>query len=318
MSHDWDDEPVGYKKPPRWTQFRKGQSGNPKGRPPKSRPGKNADPTSLSALDALLRAELDREIVVNDASGRHKMPMQHVIVRAQITNAAKGNVHAQRDVLRQTRELEVREAENKLLAEEIDRQAFAYILARRGEQSEVWEAARESGAEPVHPWPHPDDIFIDHANQKWRIRGPWDEADLPLYEYMAAMRDVTMLRWEIEVRAKKSGAELLLLATMIYDVQLPRRWQCLQEERWQDRTLFSLSVQTLTQLKKRLKAAKAEVERLEASGARPALDKDTYRKTNAIMKPALKLFGYRSLAHFENAHEHISAMSLPRSRIGAV
>ena len=35
MSDDYDDEEVGYKKPPKKTQFKKGQSGNPKGRPPK-------------------------------------------------------------------------------------------------------------------------------------------------------------------------------------------------------------------------------------------------------------------------------------------
>ena len=34
-SDDNDDDKVGYKKPPRGSQFKKGQSGNPKGRPKK-------------------------------------------------------------------------------------------------------------------------------------------------------------------------------------------------------------------------------------------------------------------------------------------
>ena len=37
MADDDKDYEVGYKKPPKHTQFQPGQSGNPAGRPPKSR-----------------------------------------------------------------------------------------------------------------------------------------------------------------------------------------------------------------------------------------------------------------------------------------
>lgn len=42
-----DDYDVGYKKPPEHTQFKKGQSGNPKGRPPKKREVEASDITAL-------------------------------------------------------------------------------------------------------------------------------------------------------------------------------------------------------------------------------------------------------------------------------
>lgn len=35
MLGDNDDDAIGYKKPPKKSQFKKGKSGNPKGRPPK-------------------------------------------------------------------------------------------------------------------------------------------------------------------------------------------------------------------------------------------------------------------------------------------
>ncbi len=64
MRSDWDDDDTGYGKPPRWTRFRKGESGNPRGRPKKSRA--EAKPPVPSEADAVLRAELDRKVRVTE------------------------------------------------------------------------------------------------------------------------------------------------------------------------------------------------------------------------------------------------------------
>jgi hypothetical protein len=52
---------VGYKKPPKNGQFKKGQSGNPKGRPKKD-----------TRIAALLRAELDGPITIRE-NGKEKI-----------------------------------------------------------------------------------------------------------------------------------------------------------------------------------------------------------------------------------------------------
>jgi len=47
------DKKVGYKKPPKKTQFKKGKSGNPKGRPKKSNPQEKIDNWKpVSAIEA--------------------------------------------------------------------------------------------------------------------------------------------------------------------------------------------------------------------------------------------------------------------------
>lgn len=74
---------VGYGRPPSHSQFKTGQSGNPRGRPPGS---KN--------LQTILREELDQKVQVND-SGRSKlMTKRRIAVRQQVDKAVKGDAKA--------------------------------------------------------------------------------------------------------------------------------------------------------------------------------------------------------------------------------
>jgi hypothetical protein len=88
---------VGYGKPPRDTQFRKGRSGNPGGRPPRA-------PTERAK--ALALQEAYRTITVKEGDRAFAMPAIQAILRSQIVLAAKGNVQAQRAVLATIRTIE--------------------------------------------------------------------------------------------------------------------------------------------------------------------------------------------------------------------
>ena len=80
-----DSNEVGYGKPPRNTQFRKGVSGNPKGRAKKA----------LDFDDELLR-ESRTSITINE-NGRRRSISKHAVVVKQLMNqAAKGNTAAAR------------------------------------------------------------------------------------------------------------------------------------------------------------------------------------------------------------------------------
>src|SRR6266481_6045681 len=81
---------VGYGKPPRNAQFRKGRSGNPGGRPRRA-------PTER--VKALALREAYRTITVKEGGRAFALPAIQAILRSQVVLAAKGNVQAQRAVL---------------------------------------------------------------------------------------------------------------------------------------------------------------------------------------------------------------------------
>jgi hypothetical protein len=88
---------VGYRKPPRHTQFQKGQSGNPGGRP--RRPARR--------LDELALYEAYRATIVMEDGRAVPMPAIQAVLRSQLQSAASGNVGAQRDILAMIRDIEV-------------------------------------------------------------------------------------------------------------------------------------------------------------------------------------------------------------------
>jgi hypothetical protein len=88
---------VGYRKPPRHTQFQKGQSGNPGGRPRR---------LPAERLVELALYEAYRTTIVMEDGHATPMPAIQAVLRSQIESAASGNVRAQRDILAMIRDIE--------------------------------------------------------------------------------------------------------------------------------------------------------------------------------------------------------------------
>lgn len=84
-----DDYEVGYRKPPKATQFKGGQSGNPKGRPRKPRD-----------ITALINQELDATIQITENGVRKTLPVRQVFVKGLINKALKGDYRASLLVLK--------------------------------------------------------------------------------------------------------------------------------------------------------------------------------------------------------------------------
>jgi uncharacterized protein DUF5681 len=89
---------VGYRKPPRHTQFQKGQSGNPGGRPRRS---------LARRLEDLALYEAYRPTIVMVDGHAEPMPAIQAVLRSQLQSAAGGNVRAQRDILAMIQHIEV-------------------------------------------------------------------------------------------------------------------------------------------------------------------------------------------------------------------
>lgn len=175
---DRDDEPrpnrekkpedrVGYRRPPRSGQFRKGQSGNPRGRPRKPRATPKLEPARFPTSE-VLRAEAKRTIAVNDAKGRQELTTTEAVVRALGLAAMRGGVLAQRTYL------EHQKAEDERLHAE-SKERFAFWTEYCETQRHRLEAARAAGQPEPELVPHPDDIVLDPWSLIVRFLGAFDD-----------------------------------------------------------------------------------------------------------------------------------------------
>jgi hypothetical protein len=87
--HDDDDKSVGYGRPPEHSQFKPGQSGNPKGRPPKSKNKKR-----------ILKEMLFETVTVTLGQRRTRLTCLEVMTRAAVNKAVQGDARAYRNVQR--------------------------------------------------------------------------------------------------------------------------------------------------------------------------------------------------------------------------
>ena len=91
------DYEVGYGKPPRHTRFKKGQSGNPRGRP---RASKN--------LSTLLTEVLNEHVTVAENDGRRKITKREAIIIQLVNRSAQADLQAIKILLDMVRQIEIR------------------------------------------------------------------------------------------------------------------------------------------------------------------------------------------------------------------
>jgi hypothetical protein len=179
---------VGYGRPPKDTQFRKGKSGNPAGRP---RGAKNKPKLTGGAINDVLRRELGRTVEIRGADGLEMLSIVEATTRSLGVQAMKGNVRAQQHVIALQRELDAQAAAD---LEAHDRE----LLALRASQLQCRRLNRERGIEEDLV-PDPDHIVMDRTTGHMIIRGPADLQQKVEWDRMWG--SLWSFRWEIE-RAK--------------------------------------------------------------------------------------------------------------------
>ena len=124
---DEGDHEVGYGRPPRHSQFVKGQSGNPRGRPP-----------GAKNLQTLLNKALNELVIVTENGGRRKISKREAIATQLVNCSAKGDFKAIQILLAMLRDIEGHAeagAADPDLFTEADQQIIQRIRARlRGEK----------------------------------------------------------------------------------------------------------------------------------------------------------------------------------------
>lgn len=307
------DYDIGYGKTPRHTRYPKGQSGNPGGRPTKKRKLEEmTGRSSPSEIDEMIRAQLTRVITVNEGGKPKKMKMREVISQAQINAAAKGNVYAQKEVMRTDREIEARDTERALLAAEQQKakreeeiETYKLMVNYKKRLEDVWAEAEALGMKPDDPWPHPDDIMLFPNEQRWKPRGPFDERDLTPFNWYRAERDYLFAYGILDSRQRKKPSrawqDMYTILWVSYDVKLPKRWQIVGK---MEVEFFKLHLLTIKKLQHLVNERKRESDfRRALAGVSDKWDKESYKTVNSIMKPLLQRRGYRSLREFEHAFE---------------
>jgi uncharacterized protein DUF5681 len=113
---------VGYGHPPESTRFKKGQSGNPKGRPK----------GSLNLFTLLIRT-LREKVIITENGKRKTVTKFHAVIKQLVNKAASGDLRASHELLTLTRVAEAEMNPDETPAPEIgdlDRQVMQGILKR--------------------------------------------------------------------------------------------------------------------------------------------------------------------------------------------
>ena len=88
MPEDGDDYKVGYGRPPKHTQYKKGQSGNQDGRPP-----------GAKNLKTDLLEELAETMKIREDGHERRISKQRALIKTQVARALKGNDRAAAKIL---------------------------------------------------------------------------------------------------------------------------------------------------------------------------------------------------------------------------
>lgn len=203
---DSDDHPKEtsrrYRNPPVEHRFRNGASGNPRGRPPKTRalvstkiggqPGIGFE----DRIKSLAIQEAYRTITVREGDRVERIPIIQAILRKLAVAAANGNVRAQQTYL------------SLVIGAEADRRVATMEMMKAAvEYKHQWveELAERSrtGATGPEPYPHPDDVIIDPKTGEVRFEGPASEEQHAAQESSRAgkvefFRDLQRVEAELE------------------------------------------------------------------------------------------------------------------------
>ena len=172
---------VGYGKPPQQHRFKKGQSGNPKGRPKGSlKKPKPFDPEH-QPTDGLILEEAYRSVTIREGDKVIELPAIQAAVRSLAIAAMKGSRLSQRALAELVRQVEERKASEHLTALE---NAFEYKQKWTAEL----ERRRRLGLNEPEPVPHPDDIIVDMRTGHVRTEGPLDEREKQNWDRRIARR----------------------------------------------------------------------------------------------------------------------------------
>lgn len=237
-SHEEESQgDVGYGKPPKQHRFKKGQSGNPRGRPkkPKVPKGQGLD-FGTQPANILLMEEAYRTVALREGDRVIRLPAIQAVFRAMNVAALKGNRFAQRTFAELVQNIE--DQDRKLRTEFVGT-AIEYKI----EWERAIEDAKARGLPEPQPIPHPDDMIVDLERATVHTNGPstreqkakWDDQIARRDEAQQLVTEYASLSRRARDPAKREFfLQEQLFEQKIFDIindSLPRRYQTKLEHR---------------------------------------------------------------------------------------
>jgi hypothetical protein len=162
------DYDVGYRKPPKQGQFKKGETANPRGRP--KRPTHAMPEWQEERMKAIISQEAYRLIDIHEGGKKTRLPLIQVIIRKLGVSAAQGRQRAMRYFIEALGSIE----QGRNSAYETYVKALINYKEEAGQEFE--RRKRENPSEP-DPIPHPDDIVFNSSTGKVELYGPMTKGE---------------------------------------------------------------------------------------------------------------------------------------------
>lgn len=176
------DYTVGFGKPPEQHRFKKGQSGNPKGRPKKAAKEEKRAKFGTGRVDDVLEQEIFRRLHLHENGKPIELDTVQAIIRSLMVEGLKGNRLAKKYVLELIRQLEHEAVERSI-------ERYKYYAEKKAEGEAKIAQCEAQRHPPPRLYPHPDDILLDEAKLEVHILGPRSEDQAIPYVRAALMRD---------------------------------------------------------------------------------------------------------------------------------